>query len=61
MITGILEVIDDLYVRVFLDPLPATVGGTPLLLDRASFPEGIQVGQTVTVRPGRNGLHCFVG
>ena len=48
---GILEVADDLKIRLWTDPIPAKVGGQPVAIAREKIPEGLKVGDTVTVIP----------
>ena len=49
--TGTLEVADDLNIRLWTDPIPAKVGGQPVAIAREKIPEGLKVGDTVTVIP----------
>jgi len=46
---GILEVADDLNIRLWTDPIPAKVGGQPVAIAREKIPEGLKVGDTVRV------------
>lgn len=50
-ITGRLSVEPDLETRRLADPIPATVDGHRVVIAREAIPDGLKVGDQVTVLP----------